>query len=98
MTQSEAVPRWTRRAVFLSVVVGRRFAVTLRANWLLGIVALGLSVLLWILISTEQNPPRTDIFGQDIPVAAVNVPKGLDVFGEMSPARVRVTAPRDMWL
>ena len=97
MTQEQAVRRWTHRAAFLAVVLGRRFAISLKANWVLGLVALGLSVLMWTLISTEQNPPRTDVFGEDIPVAAVNVPKGLDVFGEISPVRVRVTAPGDMW-
>lgn len=62
--------------------------------WLL---ALGLSVGLWVLVSNEQNPPKTDTFPSDIPVKPVNVPQNLDILGGVEPVRVRITAPLDLW-
>ncbi|MBI2909663.1 MAG: hypothetical protein HYX92_18645 [Chloroflexi bacterium] len=70
---------------------------SLRSNIGLGLLALGLSFGLWLLISVEQNPPRVDIFSPSILVEPVNVPRGLDVLGAVPSVLVRVSAPLDSW-
>ncbi len=74
-----------------------RSAQSLRDNLGVGVLALGISAVLWVGISLEQNPPRTDLFSEPIPVRAVNVPPDLFVFGSIPSIRVRVTAPVDVW-
>lgn len=60
-------------------------------------LALALSASLWLLISVEQNPPKVDIFTHSIPVDPVNVPRGLDVLGDVPPTLIRISAPQDAW-
>ncbi|MBI4497014.1 MAG: hypothetical protein HY689_03825 [Chloroflexi bacterium] len=70
---------------------------SLRANWGLGLVALGISFVLWTIIVTEQNPPLTGAYNNLIRVEPVSVPPNLDVLKELEPVVVRITAPLDVW-
>ena len=70
---------------------------TTRENFNLSILALALSAFLWVFITGEQNPPRTDYFTENISVHPVNVPQELAVSGNLEPVLVRITAPSDMW-
>ncbi|MBI4299919.1 MAG: hypothetical protein HY677_02195, partial [Chloroflexi bacterium] len=78
-------------------MLAARFFSSLRSNLGLAALALLLSASLWIFITGEQNPPRSDTFAPEIPVEPVNVPKDLDVLGAIPSVRVRVRAPEDVW-
>lgn len=80
-----------------AVALAKRSVNSVRRNLGLGLLALGLSTSLWVLISIERNPPRTDDFGRIIPVTAVNLADDLAVLGEIDPVEVRITAPLDSW-
>ena len=66
-------------------------------NMGIAVLAVALSAALWFIITAEQNPPRTELFEEPIPVRIVNVPLGYDIFGRVDPIQVRVTAPADVW-
>lgn len=90
--RTQASQVWT-----IIATLATRSVLSLRDNLGVGILAMGISAALWVGISLEQNPPRTDLFNEPIPVRAVNVPPDLFVFGSIPPIRVRVTAPADVW-
>lgn len=73
------------------------FFLSLRHNMGMGVLALGLSTSIWVFITNEQNPPRTNILPFHITVQPVNVPSDLDVLPTIEPVVVRVTAPSDLW-
>lgn len=70
---------------------------SLRRNKGLALLALTLSLLIWLGVNIEQNPQRTDLFPEPVPVKVVNVPGGLRVSGPVEDVRVRLTAPSDAW-
>lgn len=74
---------------------GHFFTQTLGVRFLL---ALALSVILWVIFTAEQNPVREDFFSAEIPVETSRLGDGL-VVSRMSPGavRLRISAPRDMW-
>jgi|SRR5579884_323363 len=61
-----------------------------RAAW-----AIALSVAFWLLVQTELNPERSDVF--DVAIEPTNVPAGLVVVNQADwgTVRVNVSAPRD---
>lgn len=67
------------------------------ADIVLAILALVLSIILWLIVTNEQNPPVEGLYPYEVPVRAVNVRGGLDVFGDVGTVRVRISAPRDVW-
>lgn len=71
------------------------FAV-LRRNLAWAILAIALSVALWGVITTQQNPDVLDVF-QAVPVEVRNLPADLTVRNDLRPVRVTVSAPRDVW-
>lgn len=73
------------------------FLAQLGENKNLGVLALALSIVLWVFISNEQNPPRAGILPVRVPVQPVNVPQDLDLLGRIEPVVVRVSAPTDLW-
>ena len=75
----------------------RGFGVSLADNLSLGLLALGMSLVVWVFITTEQNPPRTGVFPTQITVQPVNVPAQLDLLGPIDPIVVRITGPSDVW-
>ncbi|MCX6022381.1 MAG: CdaR family protein, partial [Chloroflexi bacterium] len=73
------------------------FVLSLRDNWNLGLLALVISSVLWVIITTEQNPPQTGAFNSLIKVEPVNVPPDYDVLKDIESVVVRITAPLDLW-
>src|SRR3954469_15816704 len=63
-----------------------------RATW-----AILLSVAFWLLVQTELNPERFDVF--DVAVEPTNVPTGLIVVNQADwrTVQVRLSAPRDVF-
>lgn len=72
---------------FLTHTLGVRF-----------LFALGISIVLWVIFTGEQNPVREDIFGAEIPIETRRLGDGL-VVSRMTPGtvRLRIAAPRDIW-
>src|SRR5919202_1730998 len=62
-----------------------------------GLWALVLSLALWLVVQTELNPERSDVF--QLPVEARNVPTGMVVTNEADwrPVTVRMSAPSDIF-
>lgn len=63
----------------------------------LALLAVVLSVILWFIVTNEQNPPVEGLFPYELEVRPVNVKSGLDVFGDIGTVRIRISAPRDVW-
>lgn len=73
----------------------QRLLLSFRENaGLLGI-SIVLAIGLWMFVTNEENPDRTDDFPFPLAVEAVNVPENLAVFGPLDPVTIRVTAPED---
>jgi YbbR domain-containing protein len=73
----------------------RRLLESFRENaGLLGISVV-LALGLWMFVTNEENPDRTDDFPFPLTVEAVNVPENLAVFGPLDPVTIRITAPED---
>lgn len=75
----------------------RRGWASLRRHPGLVLLALALSLSLWILVRFEENPPRSDVLGMGIPVRGMNTPTGLALGGRITPVRLRITAPANSW-
>ncbi len=71
------------------------FAV-LQRNLAWALLAIALSVALWGVVTTQQNPDVVDVF-QSVPVEVRNLPADLTVRNDLLPVRVTVSAPRDVW-
>lgn len=76
-------------------IVGRFITHTLGVRFLL---ALAISITLWVLFTSEQNPVREDFFDAEIPVETSRLTEGL-VVSRLAPntVRLRIAAPRDIW-
>ncbi len=76
-------------------ILGRFIIHTLGVRFLL---ALAISVTLWVLFTAEQNPVREDFFDAEIPVETSRLGDGL-VVSRIAPqtVRLRIAAPRDIW-
>ena len=76
-------------------LLGRFITHTLGVRFLL---ALAISITLWILFTAEQNPVREDFFDAEIPVETSRLGDGL-VVSRIAPhtVRLRIAAPRDIW-
>lgn len=60
------------------------------------LLAFGLSLSLWTIVTTQQNPDIVDVF-QAIEVELHNLPAGLTVRNDVQTVRLIVAAPRDVW-
>ena len=62
------------------------------------LLALAISITLWILFTGEQNPVREGFFSAEIPVETSRLGDGL-VVSRTAPStvRLRIAAPRDIW-
>lgn len=56
----------------------------------LGLLSLGLAVVIWVLVTTEENPSVRRAIPIEIPVELVNIPRGL-LPSDIVPERVTVT-------
>ncbi len=76
-------------------ILGHFFAQTLGVRFLL---ALAISLVLWSVFTSEQNPIREDFFNAEIPVETSRLGDGL-VVSRTTPgtARLQIAAPRDIW-
>ncbi|MBI3732125.1 MAG: hypothetical protein HY259_01540 [Chloroflexi bacterium] len=76
-----------------------RYAVRLLSGNLgSAILALLLSLFIWLAAVTEQNPPREDTYPGDIPVELTNLPPALVLFQPFERfARVRIRASQSSW-
>ena len=94
---TESLFRRLDGVVWVGSVSIRTLRDSLRQNFGLAVIAMGLSTLLWLVVTSEQNPPKVDVFPSGIPVTAINVPAGLEVFGDVEPVRVKVSGPQEVW-
>lgn len=69
----------------------------MRINFGLAILALAVSLVLWILVVNDQNPERIDTLDVPIPIEITDTPPGLVVMSNIDPVRFRLRAPRDKW-
>ena len=62
------------------------------------LLALGISLVLWVVFTNDENPIREDFFNAEIPVETSRLGDGL-VVSRMTPGTVRlqIAAPRDIW-
>lgn len=76
-------------------ILGRFITHSLGVRFLL---ALAISITLWIIFTGEQNPVREDFFDTEIPVETSRLGEGL-VVSRLAPntIRLRIAAPRDIW-
>ena len=89
--------RFRRQLVSLTALIGQGI-VALRDFLVLGTVALALAIALWLVVTTEQNPPETREVPEPVPVHLVNPPAHLVAYNSpVQPVYVRATAPRDVW-
>ena len=68
----------------------------LRRNLAWMLLALILSMGLWLIVTIDQNPMESYWFSS-IPVEVRDPPAGMALRSEVAPVRVRVSAPRDLW-
>lgn len=92
-----ALPRLIREflGVGEAVVVGAIGSV--RRNFGLAILSVGLAFTVWIFITDTEHPTRTGILPIDIGVLPVNVPDGLTVPDPLGDVRLEIEAPEDVW-
>lgn len=69
----------------------------MRLNLGLAVLALLLSMALWVLVVNDQNPERIDTPDIAIPVEVTRVPSGLVLMNSLEPVRFRIRAPKDRW-
>lgn len=87
--------RFRRRVTTGARAIGRGI-IGLREPLALGIVALALSVALWLVVNIEQNPPETGTVTTG--VALQSAPTGVVPFGNPEQTvQVTAVAPRDVW-
>ncbi len=83
-----------RRAVRLF----RRGLAGMGRSWSLALLSLALSTTLWVFVTDQENPPRTDVLGARIAVRAVNVPEGLALAGgSLGTVSIRISAREDLF-
>ncbi len=72
---------------------------SVRENYRLALISLGLAVALWFFVGTDQTLSRQGTFPVQIPVELVNKPAYLEVYppGSVEPVTVRISAPEDSW-
>lgn len=76
---------------------GARILATVRGTPGLLLFSLVLGVSLWVFVTEEENPTRTDVFPAPISVRAVNVGQSLAVANQLEFVDVRIAAPEDRW-
>lgn len=84
------VPRWLWASLL-------QLRASLRQNLGMGLMALSLSTVLWVVVINEQNPPKTAMLPHAISVQPVNVPADMDIIGDLGTVSLTVTAPLDIW-
>lgn len=97
MTGEQFPRRQAGEARQLARALWRQTRVTVRRTPGLLALSLVLAVVLWIFVTDEENPTRTDVFPTRVPVAAVNVGAQLAVANVLSSVDVRLSAPEDSW-
>ncbi len=66
-------------------------------NFLLFLLALGLSVLVWVVAQVEQNPETRDVVS-GVPIEVRNVPAGLELSSiDQTTVSLFVNAPQNVW-
>ncbi len=61
------------------------------------IIAIVLSLVLWVVIRTEQNPEREDTTSFTVPVEVIDAPPGLQVTSDPPEVRIFLRAPERSW-
>jgi YbbR domain-containing protein len=83
--------RWLRDAIVTTRLALQTFAGSLRNNWGTGVLSISLAVALWVYVTNEENPDRTERVPGAVPIEVVNVPEGQAVFS-ISDSSVSVRA------
>src|SRR4051794_37907802 len=61
------------------------------------VLAVLLSLVLWLIVRTETNPERQDVTLFTVPVEVVNAPAGLQVTSDPPEVRISARATEDVW-
>jgi YbbR domain-containing protein len=70
---------------------------SVRHNFLLAVLAVGLAFVVWMFIVDTEHPTRTGVFPVDISVEPVNMPEGLTLGGPLGDVALRIEADEDLW-
>jgi YbbR domain-containing protein len=70
---------------------------SVRHNFLLAVLAVGLAFVVWMFIVDTEHPTRTGAFPVDISVEPVNMPEGLTLGGPLGDVALRIEADEDLW-
>jgi YbbR domain-containing protein len=68
----------------------------LRNNVAWMLLAILLSIGLWLVVTLDQNPTESNWFA-NVPVEVTNLPGGVLPRADVQPVRVRISAPHDAW-
>lgn len=69
----------------------------MRINLGLSLLALLISITLWVLVVNDQNPERIDTPDIAIPLEITKIQPGLVLMNNPEPVRFKIQAPRDRW-
>jgi len=70
---------------------------SVRHNFLLAVLAVGLAFVVWMFIVDTEHPTRTGVFPVDISVEPVNMPEGLTLGGPLGDVALRIEADENLW-
>jgi YbbR domain-containing protein len=94
----ERIGSWLSDVVGIVTLVVREVFGSLRENWGIGILSLGLAIALWVFVTDRENPDVTGRVPGSIPIETVNVPPDRAIFAlSQTAVTVRVRAPESVF-
>lgn len=91
------MPRLIREFLRVGEAVARGVTGSVRRNFGLAVLSIGLAFAVWIFITDTEESTRPGVLPVDISVLPVNVPDGLTVGGVLGDVRADIEAPEDVW-
>ncbi|HZP26198.1 MAG TPA: CdaR family protein [Dehalococcoidia bacterium] len=93
------LPRFLQEIIASLRTLGGLLFGSVKGNAGIAALSLGLAFVLWIFVTeTDAGPTRSGTLpGVEVPVQAVNVPRGLAIGDELPSVKVRVEVSQDVW-
>ena len=89
---------WLWNAATTAALLVRDALASLRYNWGIALLSLGLAISLWVFVTNRNDPDVTGRVPGTVPIEAVNVPREQAVFSlSQSFVSVRVRAPENVF-